>query len=67
MQIIYKFLSKLLPPNTPTVRCPPGLLRNSKNDLPNLVVATFPRCGTHLLIDLILNNFSLYRQNPLYA
>jgi hypothetical protein len=49
------------------VRCPPGLLRNSKNDLPNLVVATFPRCGTHLLIDLILNNFSLYRQNPLYA
>jgi hypothetical protein len=32
-----------------------------------VVVASFPRSGTHLLIDLILNNFPAYRRRPLYV
>jgi hypothetical protein len=44
---------------------PPGPLKQS-NGLPHLVVASMMRSGTHLLIDLILNNFSVYKGSPLY-
>ncbi len=36
------------------------------NGTPHVVVAAQMRSGTHLLIDLILNNFPVYRESPLY-
>lgn len=62
-----RWLSKLFPPNTRRTVCPPGKLTKSADALPLVVVASFPRSGTHLLIDLILNNFARYRRAPLYV
>jgi hypothetical protein len=58
--------SKLLGPEGPGVVCPTGPVPRG-SDLPLLVVASFPRSGTHLLIDLILNNLPRYRGRPLYV
>ena len=62
-----KWISKLIPPDTKRTVAPPGKLRPSANPLPLVVVAAFPRSGTHVLIDLILNNFPAYRRVPLYV
>lgn len=64
---LFRFLSRVLPPNTPKTVCPPGRLPASANSLPLVVVASFPRTGTHVLIDLLLNNFPAYRRDPLYV
>ncbi|WP_425093864.1 hypothetical protein [Tropicimonas sp. S265A] len=55
----------LLPFTNPRVVCPPGKLRATGR--PNLIVATPMRSGTHVLIDLILNNMPGYRNRPLYV
>ncbi len=64
---LVRFLSRHLPPNTTKTVCPPGPLSASASPLPLVVVASFPRTGTHVLIDLILNNFPAYRRDPLYV
>jgi hypothetical protein len=46
--------------------CPPGSLPGRVSGVPNIVVATCMRTGTHLLLDLIINNFSDYKRTPLY-
>lgn len=58
--------SKLIGPEGPGMVCPPGPVPRGA-DLPLLVVASFPRSGTHLLLDLILNNLPRYRGRPLYV
>lgn len=55
----------MLRPDRPCVTCPPGD-PGAANGTPHVVVAAQMRSGTHLLIDLILNNFPVYRENPLY-
>jgi hypothetical protein len=45
--------------------CPPGSLK-AHNGQKHLVVASMMRSGTHLLIDLLLNNFPAYKCSPLY-
>jgi hypothetical protein len=64
---LVRFLSRKIPPSNPKTVCPPGKLQPSVVSLPLVVVASFPRSGTHLLIDLILNNFPAYRRAPLYV
>lgn len=51
--------------NVRTVAPPAIPIANGKH-LPNIVVASKMRSGTHLAIDSILNNFSDYRRKPLY-
>jgi hypothetical protein len=55
----------ILPFTNPRVVCPPGLIRPQGRA--NILVATPMRSGTHILIDLILNNLSAYRNSPLYV
>lgn len=55
----------VLPFTNPRVVAPPG--RPARHNRPNIVVATPKRCGTHLLIDIILNNLPAYRNRPLYV
>ena len=45
--------------------CPPGELPSPKEN-PTIVVASIMRSGTHLLIDTLFNNFTEYRNAPLY-
>ena len=54
----------VLPYTNRRVVCPPG--RPEVHGRPNIVVATPKRCGTHVLIDTILNNMPAYRNRPLY-
>ena len=49
----------------PRVVCPPGTL--TEQGRPNIIVATPRRSGTHVLIDLLLNNMPAYRTRPLYV
>ncbi len=56
----------MFPPDTSPVCSPPGKLGECSS-LPLVVVSSFPRSGTHVLIDLILNNFPAYRRKPLYV
>ena len=56
--------SSVLPFNNPRVVCPPG--RPGHYGRRNIIVATPMRSGTHLLIDMILNNIPAYRTRPLY-
>lgn len=44
--------------------CPPGELVPNGN--PGIIVATPPRSGTHVAINLLLNNLPSYRREPLY-
>lgn len=55
----------LLPFTNPRVVCPPGVI--SVRGRPNIIVATPMRSGTHILIDMILNNIPAYRNRPLYV
>lgn len=59
-------ISSCLPPENLLTCAPPGFLTASKNSFPSIIVASGPRTGTHVLIDLILNNFPSYRRLPLY-
>lgn len=54
----------VLPYTNRRVVCPPG--RPGNYGRRNIVVATPKRCGTHVLIDTILNNMPAYRNRPLY-
>lgn len=55
----------IVPFTNPRVVCPPGRIRSQGRR--NIIVATPMRSGTHILIDLILNNLPDYRNNPLYV
>lgn len=55
----------ILPFTNPRVVSPPG--RITPQGRPNIVVATPMRSGTHMLIDMILNNLPAYRNRPLYV
>lgn len=65
MSIANRIGSSLLPFTNPRVVCPPG--RPGHHGRRNIVVATAMRSGTHLMIDLILNNLADYRVRPLYV
>ncbi len=54
----------LFPHASPGIVCPPGPLPTGP--LPPIVVSSLMRSGTHLAIDLLLNNLAGYRQEPLY-
>lgn len=65
-------ISRLVPPVNPRTCAPParpvrGAGGSATRPVPHLLVASIPRSGTHLLIDLILNNFTPYRRSPLYV
>lgn len=55
----------IVPFTNPRVVCPPGQVRVQGRK--NIIVATPMRSGTHILIDLILNNLPAYRNRPLYV
>ena len=56
----------MIPHNTKVTTCPPGKLPESKSNQPTILVATFRRTGTHLLLDIIFNNFASYKGSPLF-
>jgi hypothetical protein len=56
--------TKVLPFTNPRVVSPPGV--PGRHGRVNLIVATPMRSGTHILIDLLLNNLPAYRHRPLY-
>lgn len=56
--------ARLLPFTNPRVVCPPG--QPTQQGRPNILVATPKRSGTHVLIDILLNNIPAYRNTPLY-
>lgn len=56
--------SRVLPFRNPRVVSPPGHVHPKGRR--NILVATPMRSGTHILIDLILNNVPAYRNRPLY-
>lgn len=61
----FGFLGRhVLPYANRRVVCPPG--RPEVHGRPNIVIATPKRCGTHVLIDMILNNMPAYQNQPLY-
>ena len=66
-QRLLRSLSAAFPPDSKRVMAPSGSIVASHTSLPLIVVTSFPRSGTHILIDLILNNFTPYRRNPLYV
>jgi len=45
---------------------PPGKLKTTRDGAAIVLVPSIMRSGTHLLIDSILNNISVYRRRPLY-
>lgn len=57
-------LAKIIPHNNKRCTVPPG--RISQVEGKPIIVSSMMRSGTHVLIDLILNNFPNYRHNPLY-
>lgn len=63
---IFQLASKILPHNNSKTVAPPGILKQSKVGRP-IIVSSLMRSGTHILIDLLLNNFSAYRNSPLYV
>ena len=56
---------RVLPYENARVVAPPGV--PVTQDRPNIVVATPKRSGTHVLIDILLNNLPAYRRRPLYV
>lgn len=56
--------SSVLPFLNPRVVCPPGV--PASNGRQNILIATPMRSGTHLMMDLVLNNIHAYRTRPLY-
>jgi len=57
----------MLPHNTRCVVAPPGELPRASGEGVIILVPTLMRSGTHLLIDLILNNFKQFKKKPLYV
>lgn len=57
--------TRILKQNNRRTCVPPG--SPIKNGRKNILVATATRSGTHLLIDLLLNNLPEYRRAPLYV
>lgn len=58
----------LLKHNNARTMCPPGRIVPALGaPLPLILVPTLMRSGTHVLIDLILNNFAPYKRRPLYV
>ena len=55
----------MLPYSNARVVAPPG--RVTAGGGPNIIIATPRRSGTHVAIDLILNNIPAYRRRPLYV
>ena len=51
--------------DNPKTVCPPGIPRVVATGS-NIVVATQMRTGTHVLIDMIINNYDRFRNCPLY-
>lgn len=65
-------ISRLVPAVNPRTCAPParparGSGGSEARPVPHLLIASIPRSGTHLLIDLVLNNFRPYRRSPLYV
>ncbi|MDB6069989.1 MAG: pgi [Verrucomicrobiales bacterium] len=58
------FAARCFPHAGPSLICPPGPIPTGP--LPPIVVSSLMRSGTHLVIDLLLNNIPEYRQEPLY-
>lgn len=50
--------------DNPRVVAPPGAIRPGPGR--PIIVATVQRTGTHVLMDLVLNNLAPYRRRPLY-
>jgi len=65
MGFVLDVLRKMISHNNINTVCPPGGLPCGRI-VPNIIVASVMRSGTHVLIDLILNNFILYKNRPLY-
>jgi hypothetical protein len=65
MSLVNRIGSSVLPFMNPRVVAPPGI--PAHNGGVNIVVATPMRSGTHMLIDLLLNNLDEYRTRPLYV
>ena len=57
--------SNCLPHDNPKTVCPPGKIPTGP--LPPILVSSLMRSGTHLVIDLLLNNLRSYRNEPLYV
>ncbi|MBY6211340.1 hypothetical protein KUV95_07225 [Microbulbifer agarilyticus] len=55
----------LVPFTNPRVVCPPGIIPKSSGK--PIIVASVMRSGTHLAIDLLLNNFPELAKKPLYV
>lgn len=58
-------MARVLPHNNRRCVAPPGELRPGSGK--PVIVSSIMRSGTHLLIDLLLNNFPAYRRMPLYV
>ncbi len=56
--------ARLFPHQNARTVCPPGPIPTGP--LPPIIVSSLMRSGTHLTIDLLLNNIPGYRQNPLF-
>lgn len=61
---IRNFASQILPHDNQRCVAPPGKISPAVGK--PIIICSFMRTGTHLLIDLILNHFPCYRRSPLY-
>ena len=59
-----RHFARLLPHNNPRCVAPPGAIEGGEGR--PILVPSLMRSGTHVLIDLILNNLAAYRRTPLY-
>ena len=62
---IREAIAEFLPPNNARCIAPPGQIIAASGR--PILVPSLMRSGTHILIDLILNNFPAYRRQPLYV
>jgi hypothetical protein len=64
-RILRSLGSSCLPHDNPKTVCPPGKIPLGPQ--PPILVSSLMRSGTHLVIDLLLNNLRPYRNEPLYV
>lgn len=57
--------ARVISHETPRLMCPPGPV--PLGDHPPIIISSLMRSGTHLLMDLLLNNLPEYRREPLYV
>jgi hypothetical protein len=57
--------ARVISHETPRLMCPPGPVPLGEH--PPIIISSLMRSGTHLLMDLLLNNLPEYRQEPLYV